>query len=72
MDIKALIKLGNLDSKSEAEDIYMNLSLKFKNYTDGISKVKAIRNKYNLSFKAAVECALDASQLQMLKTMQKK
>jgi len=72
MEIKSLVSLGNLSSKSEAEDIYMNLSLKFKSFNDGIGRVKTIMRQYNLPLKSAVECALDPSQLEILKTMSKK
>jgi len=72
MEIKELMKLGKLSTQSEAEDIYMNLSMKFKSFKDGLSKVKIIMKQYNLPLKSAVDCALDPSQLEILKTMSKK
>ncbi len=71
-EIKDIMKLGKLATKAEAEDIYMNLSMKFKNHKEGLFKVRSIMKQYNLPFKSAVDCALDPSQLEILKTMNKK
>jgi hypothetical protein len=70
--LKDIMKLGKSNDKAKAEDIYMNLSMKFKNVKEGLFKVQQIMNKYKLPFDSAVACAIDPTQLEMLKTMAKK
>lgn len=71
-DIIVIQKLGKITDKQVAENYYANISLNFDNAEKGISKIKQIMVKYNLSFSAAYDCALDPTQLQMLKTMKSK